>query len=264
MVDETTQTITNKKYTLLNESLKAIAKSKLNLLMLIGEAGMSKTFNTLNFLETNNTNYTYINAYSTPLSFYELLYKNSEKEVVVFDDVSSISNPLIISLLKSSCWESNNKKIVSYYSTSKILEQRELPESFEFNARVILIFNQEIREYSALINRGVKITFNFTFQEKLKIFEEIQQQANIEQDVLDYVKTYCNEATQNLSIRTLVILSNLHRAGFDFKQFASEMLNKNEDIEMLLTMNAKEWSEATGYHVRTYFKRRKRFGFGRG
>lgn len=221
---------------------------------------MSKTFNTIKYLKENNVNYKYINSYATPLSFYEILYKNSGKEVVVFDDVCSIANPLIISMLKSACWTSDGKKIVSWYSTSSVLDQRGLPPNFEFNANVILILNEQIKGYNAIINRGVKIDFNFNFQEKLKIFEELMESANISQEVLDYVKSNCNEATGNLSVRSLVILSDLKEGKYDFKMFADEILGKDEEKEILLTLGAKEWSEETGHHIRTYYKKRKRLG----
>ena len=221
---------------------------------------MSKTFNTIEYLKKNNINYKYINSYATPLSFYEILYKNSDKDIVVFDDVSSIANPLIISMQKSACWASDGKKIVSWYSTSKILESRGLPENFEFNANVILIFNTQLKGYRAIINRGIKIDFNFNFQDKLKIFEEIQQPANITDEVMEYIKTNCNEATKNLSIRTLVILSNIQNNNQDFRIFADEILGKDEDKELLLTLSAKDWSKETGHHIRTYYKKRKRLG----
>jgi len=250
----------NKKYILLNESLKAISEGNLNVLILVGEAGMSKTFNTLNFLNDNSIKHFYVNSYSTPLSFYELLYKNSDKEVIVFDDVSSIGNPLIVSLLKSCCWNSNKKKIVSYYSTSKVLAERGLPESFEFNANVILIFNEEIKGYASVINRGLKISLNFNFLDKLKIFEEVKEKANIDEEVLDYIKENCNEATQNLSVRTLVILSQLKEKGYDFRLFAEEMLVKKEEIELLRDLNYKDWSKETGKSMKTYYRLRKKYG----
>jgi len=240
--------------------LKATKEKKINILILVGESGMGKTFPTISFLKQNNVNYKYFNSYTTPLSFYEILYKNSDRDVVMFDDVSSIGNPLIVSLLKSACWTSDGSKIVSWYSTSKVLEERGLPPSFEFNAGVVLIFNKKAKGYKSIINRGVKIGFNFTFQEKLKIFEELQQSAKISNEVLKYVKTNCNEATQNLSIRTLVILSGLQKGNYDLNLFAKEMLGKDKDKELLLTLGAKEWSEETGHHIRTYYKKRKRLG----
>lgn len=257
--------ITNKKYKLLDVSLKAISKKHLNILTLIGSCGEGKTYTTLKYLNNHDINHIYISSYATPLSFYELLYINRDKEVVVFDDTHNISNPIILAMFKAACWVAkDNERRVSYHSTSPILESHKLPESFIFKAKVILILNKQVPDFAPITNRGVKITFNFSFQEKLKIFEEIKEQAHIEQDVLDYVKVNCNAATKNLSIRTLVILSDLKRAGFDFKQFANEMLNKDEDKELLLTMNAEDWSKETGYHVRTYYKRRKKLGLGRG
>lgn len=221
---------------------------------------MSKTFNTLKFLNENKIDYTYINSYSTPLSFYSLLYENATKKVIVFDDVSSVSNPLIISLLKSACWSLNNKRIVSYYSTSKILEQRELPSSFEFDANVILIFNHEYSGYEAVINRGIKIDFNFSYEEKLKIFEELKKEASIEEDILEYVKNNCNSSTSNLSIRSLVILSDLRRGKYDFKLFAKEILKNDEEIEMLISLNYKEWKLKTGGSISKYYRRKRKYG----
>ena len=252
--------ITNKKYELLNESLKAITNKRINILILVGEAGMGKTFPTLAFLKENNINYKYINSYATPLSFYEILYQNSDRDIVIFDDISSIANPLIISLLKSACWSSDNCKIVSWYSTSQVLEQRRLPPSFEFNAGVVLIFNQQSKGYKSIINRGVKITFNFTFKEKLKIFEELQESVNIDDEILTYINENCNEATGNLSIRTLVILSTLKEGGFDFKMFASEMLPIDEEINLLRTLSYKEWTEETGRSMKTYYNYKKKYG----
>ena len=77
---------------------------------------------------------------------------------------------------------------------------------------------------------------------------------------MEYVKENCNEATENLSVRTLVILSNLKRGDYDFKKFAEEILSIDEDIELLRTLNYKEWVEETGKHTATYYRRRKKYG----
>jgi len=252
--------ITNGKYVLLKESLEAIKDGDINILSLFGGPGCGKTVTTLKYLKEQEINYAYINSYATPLSFYELLYNNRNKDVIVFDDVFNIGNPLILSMLKSACWTSDGDKIVSYYSTSGKMDLRKLPESFKFNARVILIFNQPIPGYEPITNRGITINFTFTFEEKLKIFEEIKDEAGIEQEILDYVKIYCNEATKNLSIRTLVILSQLKRSSKDYKRFAEENLSIDKDKEAILTMTAKEWTDETGRHVATYYRKKRRYG----
>jgi len=252
--------ITNNKYILLEESLKAIKNDDLNIVTLFGSPGVGKTFTTLKTLREKEINYKYINSYATPLSFYKLLYENREKEVIIFDDLMGASNPIVLSMLKSACWISDNERIVSYHSTSSKLEKNELPSSFEFKAKVILIFNKPIPGYEPITNRGITINFNFNFEDKIKIFEEVKEDADIEGDVLSYVKTNCNDATNNLSIRTLVILSKLHKSKQDFKLFAKEILTVDEDKELLVNMSAQEWSDETGMHKRTYYKKKKKMG----
>jgi len=201
-------------------------------------------------------NYEYINSYSTPLSFYELLWKNRYKDVVIFDDIQGINNPIILSMLKSACWISNGARIVSYYSTSSKMDLHGLPENFEFKPNIILIFNKLIQGYGPITNRGVTINFNFNFDDKIKIFDELKDV--LDEDVLDYVKLNCNESTTNLSVRTLVILSNLKIAGQDFKLFAKEMLKPDEDKQLLITMNCKEWCDKSGQHRSTYFRKKNK------
>ena len=164
-------------------------------------------------------------------------------------------------MLKSACWISDkNGRNVSYHSTSDKLNSLELPSNFEFKVRVILIFNEVITDYKPIINRGITIDFNLDFNDKIKLFEEIKDEADIEDDVLQYIKDNCNEATNNLSIRTLVILSNLKRNNYDFKLFAGEILPQDEDMNLLLTMSAIKWANKTGQHRRTYYKKKKRLG----
>ena len=164
-------------------------------------------------------------------------------------------------MLKSSCWISENgERVVSYHSTSDKLNSLGLPSSFNFTSRIVLIFNEIIKDYQPIINRGITINFNLNFNDKIKLFEEVKDEANIEDDVLQYIKDNCSEATKNLSIRTLVILSNLKRNKQDFKLFAEEILPKDENKNLLLTMSAIKWVDKTGHHRRTYYKKKKRLG----
>lgn len=250
----------NNKYILLNKSLEAISKGDINILTLLGSPGTGKTFTTLQYLKGKNINYAYINSYATPLSFYELLYENRNKDVLVFDDIHGVSNPLVLSMLKSACWVSDEKRIVSYYSTSSKMDLRDLPESFEFSAKVVLIFNKLIQGYEPMVNRGITINFDFNFKEKMRIFEELKNDADIGEDILDYVKANCNDATNNLSIRTLVILSKLKRSGQDFKIFAKEILTVDEDKKLLIELSHTEWADITGMHQATYFRHKKKYG----
>lgn len=249
------------KYNLLNESLKAISQNAINLLILRGEAGFGKTHATLEFVSKQGINYKYVNNYATPLSFYHLLYKNRKKEVIIFDDIQGISDPKIRSILKSACWESEEgKRIINYNSTSSILDKHEIPTSFELEARIILIFNEHLEDFDPVFNRGVLINLDFSFEEKVKILEDFQEVAGIDKEVLDYVKSNCNPGTQNLSIRTLVILSKLKSSDFDFRMFAKEMLKTDDETFDLINLDYKSWFDKTGQHYSTYYRKRKRLG----
>lgn len=252
--------ITNEKYILLNESLKAINLGAINIVTLIGSPGMGKTYTTTEYLKKEDINYKYVNTYATPLSFYKLLYENRNKDVIIFDDIHGISNPLVLSMLKAACWISDNERTVSYYSTSDKMDKHGLPESFELTANVVLIFNRKIKDYAPITSRGITIEFKFSFDEKIKLFEEIKENADIDEEILEYVKKNCNESTTNLSTRTLVNLSKIKRGGQDFKVFAKGMLPIDESKKMLLEMTWKEWTTTTGMSRRSYFYHKDRLG----
>jgi len=259
----------NKKFNLLNESLKAVNKGTINLLSVRGSPGTGKSRTILNFLKKENVNFNYFSSYTTPLSFYRLIHENREKDILIFDDIEGINDLKIIAMLKSLCWSpEGSKREVCYFSTSDKMGDLGLPPRFETNARIILIFNNDLKGFEAVINRGLCINFNFNFQEKLKVFEEIKKEACLDSEVLEWVKSNCNESTENLSIRSLVILSNLKRDGFDFKLFADEILKKDEDFNLLLTKlshcqtvkdASDEWVKETGKSERTFYGLKKKF-----
>ena len=258
----------NKKFILLDESLKAIQKGSINLLAVKGEAGTGKSRTILNYLKKEKVKFNYFSSYTTPLYFYKLLYENQDKEVLVFDDIEGITDLKIIAMLKSLCWSPEGiKREVCYFSTSEKVKDNSLPERFKTNARIILIFNNDLKGFEAVINRGVCLDFNFNFQDKLNIFKEIKEKANINKEVLKWVELNCNESTENLNIRSLVILSNLKEGGFDFKLFANEIL-KN-DYEMIVLLEAIKkfksvedscnyWINKTGKSRRSFFRLKKR------
>ncbi len=250
----------NSKYLLLNESLNAIHKGSINLLCLSGSAGFGKSYDTLKYLEENKTDYAYLNTYSSPLAFYNSLYLNKDKKIIVFDDVQNLDNNIIISILKSACWGVlKNKRVVGWRTTSESFNKLEIPEEFELNANIILIFNDELKGFEPIINRSVNIEFNFNFNEKIQIFEELK----LDKEIIDYIKTECNEATENLSIRTIVILTKLKNDGFKWKDFAKEMLKADGEKDLVLSVLSNcqvvkdacfEWMKATGRSESSFYR----------
>lgn len=254
----------NKKYELLDVSLKALGKGAFNLLVARGDSGMGKTHNILNFVKSNKINYAYIKTYSTPLRFYELLYKNKDKKMIIFDDLSNIDNHKILGMLKSACWSVlGEEREVNYYTTSNVFKKLEIPEKFKIKASIILIFNEVVSDFKPIINRGINIDFDFTFSEKLSIFKGLEEDNEIDGEIIEYVNKSCSEATKNLSIRSLVILSGIKRQGFEWRIFADEMLKVDSEIQSLLNLVSKylkledacnEWRKQTGKSRSTFMR----------
>lgn len=254
----------NDKYKLLDVSLNAMEKGAFNLLVARGDPGMGKTYKVLDFMKKKKINYTYIKTYSTPLKFYELLYKNRDKSIIIFDDLSNIGDPKILGMLKSACWSVHKEdREVNYHTTSKAFEKLDIPDKFKVEASIILIFNGVLSSFEPIANRGVNIDFDFTFSEKLAIFKGLEEEDEIDEEIIEYVKESCSEATKNLSIRSLVILSEIKNKGFDWEVFANEMLKVDAEVQLLLDLTSKnpkledaciKWKEQTGKSRSTFMR----------
>jgi hypothetical protein len=254
----------NKKYTLLNECLKALSEGVIKLLIEKGEAGLGKTIFTIKVLDNMGIDYVYINTYATPLAFYKLLYKNRNKKIIIFDDMKGISDPLIKSMLKSACGElPGGKRKVNYHSTTSLLEKEGLPSSFEIKAGINLIFNEDLVDFEPIVSRGVVIDFNFSFKEKIELFKEKIEEFKIDKEVLEYVEKYCNESTENVSIRTLVMLSRLKAKKYDFKNIAVEIFKSDERILDLIELSEKDWCKKYEKNRATFYRLKKKHNIDR-
>lgn len=244
----------NQKYLLLESALRGLNNNLFNLLILKGNSGMGKTYNSVKFLKKKGVDFILINSYTTPLKFYQLLYENRNKKIIIFDDLEGITDNKIKGMLKSACWSISHNRTVSYYST----KLKDYPDSFELKTNIILICNDIPSGFKSIINRGELIEFNFNFPEKLEIFKSLIGE-KIERKVYDYIKTNCSDATENLSIRTLEILSNYKRSREDWILHAKEMLKTNESLSLIVQgLNFKEWCDKTGLSRRTYFRYKKK------
>jgi len=123
--------------------IKMVAKDFSKGLVLKGSGGFGKSFavmSTLNELGLKiNQDYVLINAYITPLSFYETLY-NYKNKIIVLDDSSGIlNNEKSLTILKNALWSVSDVRTISYMSTTDKLQ---VDSSFEFTGRIIVCCNK--------------------------------------------------------------------------------------------------------------------------
>jgi hypothetical protein len=115
--------------------LQAFAGGHLNLLILVGEAGVAKTRTVRAVLGSSAC---WIEGNVTPFGMYEKLYRHRDNFVVI-DDVDSLyADKAGIRLLKCLC-QTEDEKAVAWHTAARALEKHGIPREFTTTSRVIII-----------------------------------------------------------------------------------------------------------------------------
>lgn len=181
-------------------------------LIFSGEGGIGKTILTISSIKKSlePEEWNYSGGYTTPLSFYEFLYDNRNKKVIILDDIEGVfSNHLSLAILKGALWESDGKRICQYASKS---DKAKVPERFVMNAKIIILCNHIPKENDistrAMISRTIFYKMQFSFLEKMRICKKfvIEDKSVSEDDkviVLNILNDEVTEATRDFNFRTL-------------------------------------------------------------
>ncbi len=251
--------------------IKMVAEGYTNALILCGEGGLGKSHIALKTLKEENTEFEYVSGYITPLQLVNLLYQGNGK-LFFFDDCEGLFNDdKTLAILKSATWQIGDERIVMYHSST---EKLTAPTKFSCNSRFIFCINQlpsQSPTLEALINRTLYYKIHFPFKEKIKLFFEVAKQPYKElsrQDrfaVVQFLKEKCNEATENLSIRTLL-------KGFDmlsysksgWKRLLSGVLDKNEYLDFIMQIEhlkpleqVEAFKQRFGLSQATFYRKKK-------
>lgn len=258
----------------LKDYVNIVSKGFANSLIIEGTGGLGKTHEVLKTLSESGIEWEYINSYSTPLSFYQLLYEKNNK-VLVLDDITGLLNTEIgISILKGALWGVNDKRYISYYSTSDKLT---IPNKFEFTGKIIFLVNslKNNPELDALKTRALYCKLDFSFEDIKKIIMAIAKGDN-RQEVAEYIIEIATPATKELNLRTLIkgysIYEYAKSIGQDWKNLIDKLLETDEEKAMVLKLHKEcgtakleiqKWVELTGRSARTYYRLKKEMGLTR-
>ena len=184
-----------------------------NFAIVHSQGGLAKTWSSQAILKKKKEEYAYLNSFTSPLELYNFLYDNAKEKVILIDDCEGIwDNKSIISILKNAT-ELNGSRTISWNSTTSKLGGR--ANTCAFNSRIILLTNQlpnieKNRHIEALLSRAFLCRLNFSHQEKIDVIREVSkreyQGLKIEErkDIFEFIERNTNEATKDLSIRTLI------------------------------------------------------------
>jgi len=147
-------------YSRLKKVLKEFKKGTFDFLIIIGSAGLGKTYNAR---KTLGKKVCYINSHATLLGLYQQAYENKDVPLW-FDDVEGLfEKDNMIGLLKQFC-ETTEVKNIQFNTSWNMEESRDLPKNYETRSKVLMTSNSITR----LQNKGVQslldraIIINFT------------------------------------------------------------------------------------------------------
>ncbi len=208
-------------YSRLHEYLLAFAQGHINLLVLIGQAGIAKS---RLVRESLGSGACWIEGNATAFGMYEKLYRYRD-EFVVIDDVDSLySDKSAIRLLKCLC-QTEHEKTVAWHSDAKSLERHDIPREFTTTSRVIIICNDWKtlnRNVAALQDRGHVLVFRPSAA-------EVHRQAGtwfFDPEIYDWFGNNLHRVSEP-SFRHYVRARELKAAGMDWIGiFATDSDNK--------------------------------------
>ncbi len=238
------------------------------------KAGFGKTYTTIKILKEFNVKYSYSSGVATAVSLFKLLYEN-KNNLLILDDIETIfQDDRIINILKSALWEVDGKRMVSYKTSAKVLE--DYPDDFEYKGKLIILANElrgkKDESYKALLSRCLKYELSYTLSELIKIGKNIIEER---EDITSEQK--CRIITimeSNISVQHSFNFRLLMRlvafVKYDFykaEKLFLDSLDIDEEAEIMVDIiknNNKiknqiiEFRNRTGQSRMTFFRKKKK------
>lgn len=191
-----------------------------------GSTGIGKTTIVSNILTEQRIPFVTLSSYSTPLNFYNCLYENRDKVVLLDDCKGVIENPSIgISLIKaalSPCGHTSvgevtkgksiGKRILRWGSTTN---KATVPE-FEFQGRLIILSNTppvQGEDGAAFRNRCLSFNIVLDPDQRMEMLS-LAAKSQAERSVFEFLKENAqNISVETLNYRTLFVGASLYKTN---------------------------------------------------
>jgi len=239
-------------------------------LIVFGEKGKGKTFNTIRILEKMKKDYELVKGHITSYQLYRKLYENSNR-IVVFDDVVGLLNDKDKISILLGALEKLGK--VEWITSRNDLD---LPRAFNFNGKIIIILNRidlnnEFQE--AIFDRCIPFQFDIPRKTMLEMISILAtKRDNIPLEIVEWI----HKNKLDITFRDYEMLRDIYRFDKDNWQKIAERILLNEidrelnyidkmvyNIEVSYP-NAKwkekikQFKDLTGFEKSTYYKHRKK------
>ena len=239
-------------------------------LIVFGEKGKGKTFNTIRILEKTKKDYELVKGHITSYQLYRKLYENSNR-IIVFDDVVGLLNDKDKISILLGALEKLGK--VEWITSRNDLD---LPRAFNFNGKIIIILNRidlnnEFQE--AIFDRCIPFQFDIPRKTMLEMISILAtKRDSIPLEIVEWL----HKNKLDITFRDYEMLRDIYRFDKDNWQKIAERILLNEidkelnyidkmvyNIEVSYP-NAnwrekiKQFKDLTGFEKSTYYKHRKK------
>lgn len=202
-------------YAELESYVTAFAAGHINLLILVGAAGLAKSRTVRRVL---GEEICWIEGNATAFRIFVTLYQHRD-QLVVIDDVDSLhTDKNGIRLLKCLC-QTEPQKQVAWHTSARALEKEKIPREFITSSRVVIISNdwrQVNANVRAVADRGHTLRFE-------PHALEIHQQTTTwfaDNEILDYIGSNLH-AIHEPSMRLYYRCAELKSAGLPWRRLVS-------------------------------------------
>jgi hypothetical protein len=196
--------------------IQAFASGKLNLLIVVGRAGVAKSQSVRRLMPVQHC---WIESNASSFGIYSTLHAHKD-QLVVIDDVDSLyADRSAVRLLKCLC-QTDPVKTLAWHTASAGSTSNNLPRSFETKSRVCIIANdwKSLNANTAAVeDRGHVVVFD---PSALEVHKKVSSWF-WDQEVFDWFASFLH-LIPDLSMRHYVRAAELKSAGIDW---ASKMLS---------------------------------------
>lgn len=244
----------NERFEVLSDITKAATTGDVRALIVYGPGGLGKSFtveSTLANWGKEDEDYRIIRGYVKSTGLYKALYEHRHPgKVIVFDDADSVfGDDIGLSFLKAAC-DSTSKRKISYLGEINMLSEdgsERMPRSFEFEGSIIFISNTDfnsviesksrlaphmeaLRSRSYYIDLAIRTKREFLVRIKQVIAEGLLRKYDLDyqqkQEILEWLTKNSSDLVE-LSLRTVIKLAGLVKAGGDWRRSARVTLLRN-------------------------------------
>jgi len=231
-------------------------------LILYGDAGLGKSYNTKKAYEEVGAKFIYTSGHITNLALYQFLYDN-RKENIILDDVNILDNEINLNMLKSAL--NDYASVVSYNTTSSKMR---VPSQFLFEGSITILLNKKPKNNASLEaveSRILVHELKFDYRQKLMLMKQISlmdyedMKAEDREKVFDWIKANTNASTENFNLRDLFKLYDFYRYNKEeWEVLAKSIFVRNVYMDLIIQgLRVAEWCEKTGKSRRSYFNYKK-------